>query len=222
MKVTLTNRDYLQENFFKQWGEFACTCYDTDKKYSDKVGKSCLKSGHYSGCRGIYFNFLLEDIPRFTADQLVRHEQGVYKNMQSFRYVNKYKFDYFVPKIVKDNYLAEIKYNEAMDEIKNCYKRIVEILHEDASLSDEEINQSARGILPMATLTTLSIGFTLEGLINLAHKRLCVRAEENIREVAKAIIISAIDAVPELKEYLVPQCKYLNRCPEGTKGCGRY
>jgi len=38
LKVEILNPEVL-ENLYKNHGEFACTCYDTPKKFADKVGK---------------------------------------------------------------------------------------------------------------------------------------------------------------------------------------
>ena len=79
-KVTLVNKDEVTQ-FIKKHGEFACVCYSTPKEQAEKVGLHCLKSGHLSGSRHLYFVFELDRIPRFTIDQLVRHEVGVVKNV---------------------------------------------------------------------------------------------------------------------------------------------
>ena len=44
MKVTLLNPTVL-EDLYKNHGEFACECYNTDKKYAERVGKKCEDSG---------------------------------------------------------------------------------------------------------------------------------------------------------------------------------
>lgn len=40
-----------------------------------------MASGHFSGSRGDYIKFLVTEVPRFTVDQAVRHEVGVFKNV---------------------------------------------------------------------------------------------------------------------------------------------
>ena len=56
IKVTLLNKEEVKQ-FIKKHGEVACICYDTDEKYAEKVGLSCMKEGHTSGSRGNYFIF---------------------------------------------------------------------------------------------------------------------------------------------------------------------
>ena len=87
-KVTLKNPKEVKE-FVKKHGEFAAVCYNTDTKYAEKVGESCLQSGHLSGSRHLYMVFELKNIPRSAVDQIVRTTQGFVTNVQSLRYCNK-------------------------------------------------------------------------------------------------------------------------------------
>ena len=73
MKVTLINKEEVKD-FITKHGNRACICYNTDTKFSKNVGKSVLKSNHMSGSRGIYFDFIFEDVPRSLVDQSIRHE----------------------------------------------------------------------------------------------------------------------------------------------------
>ena len=43
IKVKLLNPDEVK-NFIKKHGEVACICYDTDKKYAERVGLSCMRA----------------------------------------------------------------------------------------------------------------------------------------------------------------------------------
>ena len=56
IKVTLLNPEAVS-HFIENHGIIACICYDTDEKYAERVGLSCLKEGHTSGSRGDYFKF---------------------------------------------------------------------------------------------------------------------------------------------------------------------
>lgn len=220
MRVELINKEEIQ-NLFKSWGNFGVVCYDTNPKFAERVGKSLLESGHFSGSRGIYFTFEIEGVPRFTVDQMVRASVGVTTNVQSFRYVNMDNFEYHTPAIIEKNKDAKEIYDHCMNQIQMSYGEIIRLLNEQG-LKGEKANQSARGILPMATNTKLVIGFTLEALINLANKRLCVRAEKNIRDVVKEMVKEAVQLVPELEDHLVSQCVDKLYCPEGKHCCGLY
>ena len=57
--------------------------------------------------------------------------------------------------------------------------------------------ENANFVLPRATNLTLTIGFTPEALIHFMHKRLCVRAQDEIRAVAIAMKKAVEEILPE-------------------------
>ena len=58
-------------------------------------------------------------------------------------------------------------------------------------------------------------------LMFMARKRLCSKAAEETKQVMEMIVEAVVKVCPEFKPYLIPQCKYLGRCPE-IYGCGMY
>ena len=105
-QVTLMNKNEVKD-FIRKHGEFACVCYNTPIVQAEQVGLHCLQSGHLSGSRHLYFVFNIGNIPRFTVDQLVRHEVGVVKNVQSLRYVTKDNFSVYMPPEIEEDLMAE-------------------------------------------------------------------------------------------------------------------
>lgn len=221
MKVELLNKEEVL-TLFKDWGTAACMCYDTPAKYAERVGKSCLTTKHFSGSRGNYIKFKITGVPRALVDQLVRHEQGVFKNVESGRYVNFSDFDYYIPKIVeKDKELSEL-YHSHMERTRQTYKDMVQRL-ETLGYKGEKAFEVARGVAPMNYNTGLVIGFTVEALINLMNKRLCVCSQDHIRQLAKLMKKEVVEVLPELEKYLVPVCEAYTWCPENPKrSCGKY
>jgi thymidylate synthase (FAD) len=63
---------------------------------------------------------------------------------------------------------------------------------------------------------------TPEALIHFCHKRLCLRAQENIRAIAEKMRHEVYRYNPRFSLELVPQCHHLLWCPEGKQGCGGY
>jgi thymidylate synthase (FAD) len=180
-----------------------------------------MNSGHFSGSRGRYILFKVEGCPRFTIDQAVRHEDGVMKNVQSFRYVNKDTFVYEIPSEIKDNDALLAKYHNYMMMGMELYSEIQEYVYNKTG-SHERANEQARHVLTMATHADFVIGMTVEALIHFANVRLCVRAEDKIRELAKLLKEETLALLPELKDKLVPNCQALLWCPEGHASCGAY
>ncbi|MBQ0090859.1 MAG: FAD-dependent thymidylate synthase [Prevotellaceae bacterium] len=219
MEVKILNPEQVKD-IFVQWSNFAKVCYDSHPKNPEIIGKKCLESGHFSGSRSQYINFLVTGVPRDTIDQIVRHEQGVCKNVQSFRYVNKSNMTVDIPTEIKDNECLVKRFNNHIASTKELYADIQSYVY-DKTGSKERANEQARKILPIHTNSAVAIGFDIEAFIHLCHKRLCVRTEEEHRELVRMMRDAVLEILPELKEYLVPQCQYLLWCPE-EKGCGAY
>ena len=219
IKVTLLNAEEVKD-FIRRHGEVACVCYNTNEKYAEKVGKSCMIEGHMSGSRGDFFKFEIE-CPRFTIDQIVRHEQGVFKNVQSQRYVDMDDdFSIYVPPKVVNNTILVEQYIQYEEMCKAQYK-INRACFNDLNIIGEQANDLMRTMLPIGVKSKVRIGFTLEALIHFMHKRLCVRADEPIRRVAKLMKEEVLKVQPEYAELLVPQCEDMMYCPE-KHTCGRY
>ena len=220
LKVTILNPEEATR-LFEYWGKASCVCYDTETETPEKVGKHCMNSGHFSGSRGRYILFQVEGCPRFTIDQAVRHEIGVMKNVQSFRYVSKDSFVYEVPSEITDNEELLAKYHAHMMKTMELYTEIQEYVFNKTE-SHERANEQARHVLPISTHADFVIGMTIEALIHFENARLCVRAEDKIRELAILLKKVTIELLPELKDKLVPNCQALLWCPEGKASCNAY
>ena len=220
MKVTLLNPEESKKLFY-WWGMMSKVCYDTKTNTPEKIGKGCYNSGHNSGGRTQYILFQIDDCPRLTTDQVVRHEEGVEKNVQSFRYVNKDCFTYEIPIEIKNNEALVMKYINHMNNTIKLYEEIQSWVLSKGK-TQERANEQARYVLPMATHGSFCIGFTVEGLIHFCQTRLCIRTEDIHRRLATMIRDETLKILPELKEKLVPNCQWLLWCPEGKNGCGAY
>lgn len=220
MKVTILNPEETKR-LFEYWGKASCVCYDTETETPENVGKHCMNSGHFSGSRGRFILFKVEGCPRFTIDQAVRHEIGVMKNVQSFRYVGKDSFVYEIPVEITDNAELLAKYHNHMMATMDLYCEIQDYVYNKTN-SHERANEQARYVLPISTHADFVIGMTVEALIHFANARLCVRAEDKIRELALGFKRATIEVLPELKDKLVPNCQALLWCPEGRASCGAY
>lgn len=242
MRVELINKEEIAD-LYKNHGMFACGCYNTPDKYAEKIGKSCQESGHVSGSRCEYFKFRIYDVDRGSAEQIMRHEVGVkipiedqdnyyfgdvidinpsniVKNMASFRYIDKDGFTYTTPKNIAANPDANRLYDNLMDTINDTRRRMKEIL-EDDGVPPKKATEDVNFVLPRATNSMLTIGLSPEALINFMHKRLCTRAQDEIRAVAIAMRNAVHEVLPEWTDKnLVPHCKYLMWCPEGKMSCG--
>ncbi len=210
------------KGFIKKHGEFAAVCYNTDVKYAEKVGESCLQSGHLSGSRHLYMVFELKNVPRSAVDQIVRATQGFVTNVQSLRYCNKdgKVSIYIAPELLDSQYM--VKTIKDQEDIVNAQYNYIQTFLEDGGITGEKANEIARTILPIGISTSCNIAVNLECLMHLANVRLCTRAELPIRTIVKEMVKQVIEVEPRYKPYLVPNCVKNRRCPEGKHSCGKY
>jgi len=248
LRVEIINPDVLK-NLYKNHGVFACTCYDTPEKYAEKVGKACEKDGHMSGSRCEYIKFRITDVDRGTAEQCMRHEIGVsfpfedmdnyafdeysekvidvspdqiVKNMGSFRYIDKSGFTYTTPDEISNIEAIKAIYDGYMSMANNVRTTLKDMLKK-CDIDEKRANECANFVLPRATESTLTIGFTPEALLQFMHKRLCNRAQPEIKKLAIMMKQAVKEINPEFAEELVPHCVHLMWCPEGKKmTCGAY
>lgn len=219
IKVELLNSEEVKQ-FIKNHGIFACECYQTPEKFAEKVGYSCLKEGHTSGSRADMFKFRIH-APRYTCDQIMRHSIGTAINCQSQRYVAMDEnFSIYIPPQVNNDPTALALYEEYELYCKDMYG-IIRMEMNKKEISGEKANDLMRTMLPIGVACNLTMGFTIEAVMNFMHKRLCVRADEPIRQVAKLMRKAILDVEPRYSDLLVPQCVDKMYCPE-KHGCGAY
>ena len=219
IKVELLNPEEVK-NFIKNHGIFACQCYMTPEKFAERVGMSCLVEGHTSGSRADMFKFRIYS-PRFCADQIMRHSVGTAINCQSQRYVDMDdNFSLYAPPQVYNDEVLRKAYQEYEDNCKLQYKAIRLVMTAN-NVTGEKANDLMRTMLPIGVPCNLTMGFTIEALIHFMHKRLCVRADAPIRQVAKLMKEAVLAVEPRYAELFVPQCQADMYCPE-KHGCGAY
>ena len=219
IKVELLNPEEVK-NFIKNHGIFACQCYMTPEKFADKVGISCLREGHTSGSRGDMFKFRIF-CPRYCADQIMRHSVGTAINCQSQRYVDMDdNFSIYIPPQVMNDEALKRHYETYEQMCKEQYKIIRECFNSEG-ITGEKANDLMRTMLPIGVGCNLTMGFTIEALIHFMEKRLCVRADAPIRQVAKLMKEAVLAVEPRYEEFFVPQCQSLMYCPE-KHTCGAY
>lgn len=226
MKIEILNPDEFK-GLFESWGKFAATCYGSSDKYAERIGKSCLNTGHTSGSRSRFVEIKIEGISRSCIDQLARSEQGVVKNIQSQRYT-KGDFEYYTDPLLESYSKSLEYYHNSMNVIKalkNEFEKIFkqEIELKESGLSGEKVNEITRNLYPMAIHSKGTFAFNIEALIRLCHTRLCTCAQREIRKLVELIRDECVKIIPELKDYLVPVCEHNLWCPESEKrSCGRF
>lgn len=72
-----------------------------------------------------------------------------------------------------------------------------------------------RDELKQSEMVTHIMSINAQELINMSHKRLCLQASPETRQVMQMIVDEVIKVAPYMKDVLVPLCKYRNgKCTE--------
>ena len=175
--------------------------------------KQIIASGHTSTIEHANFTFAIEGVSRACTHQLVRHRIASF-SQQSQRYVEeKGELDYIIPPKVKKNKQALEKYESDVREAHNDYKKLVE---------DGIDKEDARYLLPNAAETKIVVTMNARSLLNFFEKRLCTRAQWEIRKMAKLMLNEVRPVAPTIFEYAGPTCETEKICWEGDLNCGKW
>lgn len=217
MNVKLMN-DLVVKYSLEKIGQFASICKNGElpsREQLIKIGKSCMRQGHFSTCRGIMWHFQVTGISRVCSHQLVRHHVGVAINQASNVYQeanSKVVLPYTVQGVCSNEPELEREIHDLFTKGQQIYTKLRE---RGISTSD------SRYLLPQGLETSINIALTPEALIHLCHERLCSKAQWEIRGVVQRMVKQIIKIEPFWGELLVPKCMYLHGCPEAL-GCGYY
>ena len=194
MKVTLLN-SYVNEDIAKL---AAANCVGKLDNPTDKGLQVAVNSGHYSVLEHLPLTFLIEDVSRVTEVQLVRHRIASY-SIRSGRYTktNNNKPWYQTPKSIKNNDSIIKLFTEMNENIYSFYTAMIEqgIPKEDA-----------RYILPQGLLTDIVVSMNARAFIEQCEKRLCKKAQWEIREMFTQMKECIKDIYPIVYEQLEPPC----------------
>ena len=194
MKVTLLQATPAPVEFIAQ---AASICYDSNPKNPMSLVNHLYKNGHHSVFEHVYFTFMIEGISRACSHQLVRHRH-MSPTQRSQRYCDEDGAVFIMPDSVKGNEEAEKIFMGISEHIEKAY---IELKNTGIP------NEDARSILPNACSTKMVVSLNLRELIHMSNERLCVRAQEEIRNVVKLMVSEVAKADNRLSFMLVPKCK---------------
>lgn len=195
----------------------ASRCYMSEPK-SDLV-KNCWDSGHCSIAEHSYFTFEITNVSRSLLAQLTRHRIASY-SVTSQRYVSMSDADFIYPEVQSDDQFDI--YCDAFNISQEAYVKLQQLGAK---------NEDARAVLPNACPTNIVMTINLRSLANFMNERLCVRAQNEIRSLAKEMkkcVLSLDEWTEDFKDYLdkrilVPKCEKnaIHFCSE-RKSCKKY
>lgn len=216
---------YSSKNSVELWNNIN----DDDKM--KKLILKVLKSGHQSIAEHVNFTFAISEISRACANQLERHRHCSY-SQQSLRYVEiKEDFDEILEMVNHKDYTIKLyalcekyfinPYNK--DKELDLYNEFAEYAIDTLSsylglIKSGAKPEDARGVLGLNFKTNLVMTCNLRELIHICNERLCLRAQNEIREMTQKMVNEVLfdNDLKFLKEFLVPKCK---NCTEQFDSC---
>ncbi len=190
--------------------------------------------GHESPIEHASYTFAIEGVSRSLLAQITRHRIASY-SVQSQRYVNKSSFSYLIPPAIEQNEKAKAEFLRAMEEDRNHYITLTEILKEDhikrfisegksqaeaEKLAEKLAIEDARAVLPNACDTRIIMTMNARSLKNFFRQRCCNRAQWEIRNLATEMLKEVKKVSPLLFANAGPAC-VRGACPEGKMTCGK-
>ena len=182
-----------------------------EKNLSRKLIADLFKSGHLSTFEHVNFTFGIDGLSRVASHQLVRHRLASF-SQQSQRYV-KMNFSpdsIIIPPSIQENPEALKIFQEQAESAQKTYKILTEM-----GISKED----ARFILPHGHSTRLVMTMNARELHHFFSLRLCRRAQWEIHELARKMLILVREKAPVLFEKAGPSCIF-GKCEE-TRSCNQ-
>lgn len=186
---------------------------DDEKNY--KRGIDCLKSEHGRTFEYPDVYMILDGYSARVGREWYTHIGGLPTRLQaSTRYINYNKFDYVVPKSIRNNPEAKQEYTALMGYISKIARRL-----DGLSIPREDI----ANVLPLGMTTKIVDKRNLRSLIDMSHQRMCLRAYSEYRELFNDICRALKEYSDEwsyvVDKYFQPKCKHVGFCKE-KHSCG--
>ena len=187
-----------------------------EQNLSRKLIAELFQSGHTSTFEHVSFTFGIDDLSRVASHQLVRHRLASF-SQQSQRYV-KMQYDplsaeadraVIIPPSIQNNPEALKIFQESVKLSQETYVKLIEL-----GIAKED----ARFILPHGHSTRLVMTMNARELHHFFELRLCRRAQWEIHELARKMLILCREKAPVLFEKAGPSCIF-GDCKE-ARYCG--
>ncbi len=185
----------------------------TEKETPEKTAsllRHLWKSGHYSPFEHAVFTFAIDGISRVASHQLVRHRIASF-SQQSQRYVSMAEPEVILPPSVAERPEFAARFSGMVLSAHSLYREMAE-----AGIPKED----ARYILPHGWSTRLVMTMNARELHHFFTLRLCRRAQWEIRDLARRLLLEARKAAPLLFAMAGPSCLILGACGEMSP-CGK-
>lgn len=190
--------------------------------YEKKIVQNILESGHDAALEFDFFLFGVEGYSRVTEVQLVRkrHASFLIKSGRA-ELGAKREFSLVMPHCVRHFTTPILVGKDKSIQVEMSGEDVAEVTEQwynaaiDAGMHDED----ARYLKPQATEFKGIIGMNAHGLRDFLRRRMCFRAQREIRHMASQMCDLARNVAPDLMVNAGPSCISLGFCTEGKSQC---
>jgi thymidylate synthase (FAD) len=162
------------------------------------------------------FSFSVDGISRALSHQLVRHRIASY-SQESQRYVEYTALrtlPFVTPPKIAGHPEAEQVFSQAMQHTLESYRQMLAL-----GIPAED----ARYVFPNAVETKLVFTFNARSLFNFFEQRCCIKAQWEIRELARQMLTIVRKVAPRIFKNAGPPCGYDQPfCRENDPSCPRF
>ncbi|MBU3181458.1 FAD-dependent thymidylate synthase [Clostridium psychrophilum] len=219
-----------------------------EEQKTEKFLDMLMTYGHHSPIEHVSFTYAIEGVSRSLTHQLVRHRVASY-SQQSQRYVKFKQFEYIIPPSIEQNEEAKAIFIQSMNSDQEVYNQLVGILSKKEldkltkeyrldkkllnfgeigekeykilkSKAEKKSLEDARYVFPNACASKIIVTMNARELIHFFNQRCCNRAQWEIRQMAKTMLMQARSVAPVLFKHAGPSC-ISGVCPEGSMCCGK-
>ena len=197
----------------------------TPEKTSDFVDM-LASLGHESPLEHMVFTFGIENVSRALLAQITRHRIASF-SVQSQRYVSEMDFEFITPPQIAENADAKKLYLDTMNDIAKAYNTLADTLKQKnvaegmaPKAAEKKAIEDARYVLPNACTTKMIVTMNARSLLNFFSLRCCTRAQWEIRELARQMLMLVKEVAPNVFKNAGPAC-VSGACSEGSMTCGK-
>ena len=155
-----------------------------------RILKKTISFGHQSVIEHVNFTFVISDVSRVLAHQLIRHRLASY-SMQSQRYVKMGSPSYITPPSIAADRAAQEEYDRLMNLSWQTYESLLE---KEVPLED------AMFALPNASTTNITLTMNARELAHFFKIRCHKSAQWEIREMAWQMLEQVVKVAPVIFE----------------------
>jgi thymidylate synthase (FAD) len=182
--------------------------HDLRKRESETLSARLLedlwRSGHHSPFEHASFTFGVDGLSRVASHQLVRHRVASF-SQQSQRYVKMDRAEVVTPPSISAHAQARELFGRQAEAALEAYKSLMEM-----GIPAED----ARFVLPHGWETRLVFTMNARELHHFYDLRLCRRAQWEIRELARLMLIECRKTAPVVFGLAGPSCVRTGQCRE--------